>query len=238
MRPHTVILLKFHFTFFEFIYLQPFEIDTVTLAIMQFNIRSLKRGQSENEYKATVEFNTFVDTFAALNFVSNNNNILIDCSWYEHYGKFIDERILGGIAEINVDCVHEILKRLNFMSLANLVQTDESFLELSREHVKTMNLSEETCGKLGVMNFRYIMETFGRFVVNLTINKNVFRYIPRADRRSLYAGIAILYSINSQTGPLLSNIHLKSFKFSRFEQKFLEPLVNEMKQKSINITFD
>lgn len=161
---------------------------------------------------------------------------MIDCSWYEHYGKLIDEQILGGIAEINVHCVHEILKSLNFLSLANLVHLDESFWEWSHVHVRTMNLSEGTCGKIGVMNFRYIMETFGRFVVNLTIDKSVFRCIPHTDRRGLYTELAILYSVNSLTGPLLRNIYLRSFKFSRFEQTFLEPLVNEMKQKSINIT--
>lgn len=217
--------------------MQPFEIDKTTLEFTQFNIKSLKQKQTGNEYNAAIEFNTFVDTFMALNFASNNDNIMIDCSWYEHYGKLIDEQILGGIAEINEDCVHDILKRLNFLSLANLVEIDKSFLELSHVHVKTMNLSERTFGKLGVMNFRYIMKTLGRFVVNLTIDKNVFRCIPHTDRRSRYAEFAILHSINSLTGPLLREIHLKSFKFSRFELKFLEPLMNEMKQKSINITF-
>lgn len=217
--------------------MQPFEIDRATLAFTQFSLRSLKQKQSEKEYKATIEFNTFADTFSALNFASNNDDMMIDCSWYEHYGKLIDEQILGGIAEVNLDCVHDILKRLNFLSLANLVQLDESFLGLSHVHVRTMNLSERSCGKLGVMNFRYIMETFGRFVVNSTIDKSFFHCIPHTDRRGLYTELAILYSVNSLTGPLLRNIHLKSFKFSRFEQTFLEPLVNEMKQKSINISF-
>lgn len=135
---------------------------------------------SSGEIEGHVVLDTFENSFNVLSGCLKIKGVRFHNIWYKDWSWFPEESHCSLFAEIddalNDDCIREVFKYLDILHLVYLSRMNQRFKALAAEQLSRCHIFPSTTGTIGILNFRYLLETFGNFIKELHLSFHAFAY--------------------------------------------------------------
>lgn len=194
---------------------------------------------SESGISGTIEFKSFEQAFQVLIKGSSIESVTFRHTWYSDWSWIAsenrDEIFFSAMDEkLNDDCICEIIKYLNIPYCVYFASINERFRAIIlKELSRDLRISPSSVGTIGLINFRYLLETFGNSVINLSVTLTSFP--STLGFYFSHVKTYILVIIYKCTGPNLKNINLYDFNLNERERKNVNDILQLFSQRGIKI---
>lgn len=183
-------------------------------------------------------FETFGQTFNALVKGSSIEGVVLSHVWYSDWSwmaaKNLDELFFEAMeVTLNDDCIREILKYFDLPQCLYFGTINQRFGDLAVDVLsRNLRVFPSTVGRIGQMNFRYLLSLIGNSVINISLSLTSFAYFGY-----IFNGtkIDIMHIIDICTGPQLKKIQLIDFHLDESESLKLAPILQNLKHRGVQV---
>lgn len=217
--------------------MQPADAHALFDELLQLGLEKWWPNQpSESGLSGVGIFKTFKHAFQVLIKGSSIKSVTFQHRWYSDWSwvvwssrtnAFFDDMDKG----LNDDCIREIIKYIDIPHRIYFASISERFGALTLEISRDLRIYPSTVGMIGLMNFRYLMETFGSSVINLSVSLTSFS--PTLGFYFSHIKTYILDIISLCTGPKLRAIHLCDFNWSEEEEEKVGGILQMFAQRGV-----
>lgn len=160
-----------------------------------------------------------------------------DFEFINHYYEPIRGEIALNILKciddaLNYDCIERIGGELDILGVADLVNTYPRLMDIARRRFSHLNITKSTTGKIGVMNFCYILNSFGEVVEEISVSTDSFNGSRK--KWNFKTKYFIIFCIVHHTSSNLKSVNLHEFDIPLNDVK-IQPLISILSQKNVSV---
>lgn len=195
----------------------------------KFEIWELNR--TEVVVSGLLKFETFSNTYTFCRKSHQYMDFEFNNYYYEAMRCEISLNILESINNtLNDDCIEKIADNLDILGMADLVKTYPRLMDIARHRYSHLTINKSTTGKIGVMNFCYILNSFGEVVEEIRVSTDSFK--GGRKKWNIETKYLIIFCIIHYTSSNLKSVHLHEFDIPLNHAK-IEPLFSILNQRNI-----
>lgn len=196
----------------------------------------------QEQISGSATFQNFQQAFLVLNQRSSIEGVKFQHPWYTNWSWITTENreyleFLQVIQDnLNDDCVRHIFKYLDVLELTYLAHISENFKMIAKEKLMHLQIFPSTVGSIGVMNFRYLLETFGESIKKISLSLNAFFAVCgfhfEFTKRNI---LRVIYSCCA--GKNLKNIEIHDFNLTDSAMEDFDEVLKPFSEHNITVKF-